>query len=152
MIGNRGKPKAVIFDSHTGETLEVEIAQPAKVHYTWVGGFMLLSMDGIRMIQRAHLRGRDLGVLLSMMRQLRGNLVATATMRSLGHEMGMDAPAVSRAIGRLVSAGLVRRGDVRGVIWLNPHIGFKGTARQQRFAVREWDAANRPFEVPERIA
>lgn len=144
--------RAEIIDRSTGDVADVEFSPANKVKFTWVGGWMLLSFDGIRMIEMAKLRGQSLSVLLCMMRHLKLNTVHNLPMSEVASLVGIDRPAVSRALVQLEQAGLVMRGNVRGTVYLSPHVGFRGSALQQRAAVKEWDLAHQPVPVPRSVA
>jgi Firmicute plasmid replication protein (RepL) len=137
--------KAVIFDRNTGEYLDVELAKPKRVNYTYVGGFVVLSIDGIRLLQMEHVTGRLREVVDSLMMRLRGNVVIQTSLRSLGTELGIEKGNLSRMLRRLEASNVIFRRE--GTMYLNPHVAFKGTALQQRQAVKEWDGWHRPQPV-----
>lgn len=109
---------------------------------------MVISFDGLRFIRRAKLARVDRDVLDAIFERLDGNIVAAIRMRDLAADVGVGPTALSRSISNLERAGIVQRGDVRGVVILNPHIGFRGSPARQVAAVAEWDRAHRPQAVP----
>ena len=152
-MGYNKRPKqAVIFDRHTGEFMPVELAKTRKAIYTYMGGFVVISIEGIRMIQRERITGRLREVVDALCVRLYGNVVTDASISSLANEMGIDRSNLSKLIGRLEQARIIMRGTRRGTMYFNPHIAFRGSALLQRAAVREWDAAHRPTPVPSQAA
>lgn len=107
---------------------------------------MILSIDGLRMLRKARLSASTMNVLYLLLEDVRGNQVIVPALRQLADMLGMDAPSISRAISSLEASAIVQRVG-RGGLRINPHIGFRGTALQQRAAVREWDGEHRPVAV-----
>ena len=113
---------------------------------------MVLSFDGLRMIQRARLTGQVRSVLDCFFERLEGNIISDAKHGSVAGQLNISPSCVSRAISELEHFDIVQRTKARGVMLLNPHVGFKGSTVAQRAAVRQWDAAHRPIAVPDSVA
>ena len=145
--------RLTVFDSTTGEVVGLQVTKPQsnRPRYTYVGGFMIISIDGLSMIRKSRITLSSTHVLYLLLGQMVGNQVIIPSLRQMADTLGMDAPAVSRAISKLESAGILTRAG-RGGVLINPHIGFRGTALQQRASVREWDTAHQPIAVPSQVA
>jgi hypothetical protein len=150
------KTKETLFFRKDGESIPVVVPrEPRKQRgpmYSYIGGFVVLSIDGLRQLARMRLQGGTLRVLLCVLEHLSGNVVYKLPTSTIAGRLGVVDSAVSRSLMQLEEAGIVRRGPVRGVITLNPHYGFLGSAVAQRSAVKEWDANNRPVPVPSEVA
>lgn len=109
---------------------------------------MVISIDGMRKLARMRLGAQTLRVLFCLFEGLDGNVIHNAPTSFLAGRLGIVDSSVSRALTQLESIGVIQRGRVRGVLVLNPHYGFLGSAVAQRRAVKEWDAQNRPVPVP----
>jgi hypothetical protein len=139
---------AAVFDPRTSEVLPVEVQKRKRGPlYTYVGGFMVISVDGLRVIARMRLQGTTMRVLMLLYANLDGCVVHSVSTTAIADRLGVVNSAVSRALTQLELAGLVRRSQVRGVIYVNPNFAFSGSAVKQRTAVKEWDEQMRPREV-----
>lgn len=137
-----------IVDDKTGESLGVTVPKGRPgARYSYVGGFVVISVDGIRLIQMAGVRGRSLELLWALIKRVRGNVVSNASSVALCEELDMDSPNVSRCLNNLIRAGMVMRGATRTELFINPYIGYRGNSGQQRAAVRDWDEAHKPVPV-----
>jgi hypothetical protein len=153
MRAKRDVQLASAINQKTGELIPLEVAQKRRGPlYTYIGGFMVISVDGIRVIVKMRLQGVTMRVLMLLFANLDGCVVHSLSSAAIADRLGVVNSAVSRALTQLENVGLIRRGEVRGVIQVNPNFAFHGSAIKQRNAVKDWDAQNRPFAVPSEVA
>jgi Crp-like helix-turn-helix domain len=150
----RDKRKAAetVFFDRTGVVVPVVVPNAPRPQrgpmYSYIGGFVVVSIDGMRKLAKMRLGGQTLRVLFCLFERLDGNVVHNAPTMLLADRLGVANSSVSRALTELEGIGVIKRGLVRGVLILNPHYGFLGSAVAQRKAVKEWDADNKPIPVP----
>ena len=128
------------IDLSTGEVLEdgfVAYVAPKRKNGFGVGGWFAMANEAAGILKHVT-RVEDFRVLMALLQRLDFENLIVANQSEIARELGMDKAQVNRAIKRLVEMGVLLEGPRIGVsrsYRLNPHFGWKGSARNHVIAL-----------------
>lgn len=135
------------IDEATGEVWDLTKAEPPKRGKKpgKVVGFTQLWVTELLSDHRQDLTALDMLVFMSIAHRMdRNDGITTYVLGDLASELGIPhTPTVSRAISRLIDAGLLRR-RVRSSVWVNPDYAWKGNGGDRQVAQWRWHHQSDP--------
>lgn len=134
------RPQAWI-DQH-GELHEdlVPMVVWAKRRNGFQNGWCAMAQDAMDYLANEIRSVEDYRVLMLLMARLDFENLIQVPQMEIAENLGMKRPNVSRSMRRLVELGVLLEGPKIGrskTYRLNPHIGWKGSARHHQKALRE---------------
>lgn len=66
------------------------------------------------------------------------NNVVTVTGKMAEQALGIERHAFSRILGTMVDLDIIKRGEVRGLYYINPAFAWQGTAHSHKQAMLNW--------------
>lgn len=129
-------------DMETGELLEgatLAVFYP-KRRNGFSNGWVAMAQEPLMKLAQADLGKEAMRVLFAALAKLDFENWLSLSHADLGRELGIKRPNVSRAIARLVDEGVLIAGPKlhgRGTYTLNPHYGWKGSAKGHQQALLE---------------
>lgn len=147
-------------DLTTGEILEgatLAVFYPKRKN-GFSTGWVAMSQEAMMKLAQAGFGKETSSILFAVLAKLDFENWLTLNHAEVGRELGMKRPNVSRAIARLIEEGVLLPGpkvQAKGTYCLNPHYGWKGSAKghqqalQDRMKARGMSVVGQGFE-PER--
>lgn len=126
------------IDMSTGEVLEGLVAWVAPKRKNGFGRWIAMSQDAAMMFAQSDLGADDFRVLMSLLAKLDFENLLLLNQAELGRELKMQRQNVQRSVKRLIGMGVLLEGPRIGVsrsYRLNPHFGWKGSARNHVIAL-----------------
>lgn len=129
-------------DLATGEILEgatLAVFYPKRKN-GFSTGWVAMSQEPMMKLAQAGLGKETSSVLFAALAKLDFENWLTLNHAELGRELGMKRPNVSRAIARLIEEGVLLPGPkvhAKGTYSLNPHYGWKGSAKGHQQALQD---------------
>lgn len=130
-------------DARTGQEIEhgalVLVAKRMPTAFD-VGRFLLMSQNALLAIAKADLGAEAYRVFFLLCARLDFENFIAVSQTEIAKELGMKRPNVSRAVRRLVDAGVLIKGPRVGrnlTYRLNPSVGWKGRGSNHRRALDE---------------
>jgi hypothetical protein len=129
-------------DMQTGELLEgatLAVFYP-KQKNGFQTGWLAMAQEPLMALAQADLGDQARRVLFAALARLDFENYMSLNQAELGRLLGMPASNVSRAITRLVEEGVIVMGPKlhnRGTYTLNPHYGWKGSAKGHHNALMD---------------
>jgi len=133
------KQQKMVVDSKTGEIESEYVLVATKRHNGFQKGWVAMSqsaLDAIAEIERLE----DLRVLMKLLAKLDFDNYIQISQVEVATALDMDKSQVNRAIKRLIERGIILKGPKIGrsnTYRLNPHYGWKGSARGHQRALQE---------------
>jgi hypothetical protein len=127
------------IDSRTGEMFDL-VAVPRSSQHIGGAFVMLTQIAVLDVAKRTDLTDGDLRVLLALLGRLNWENWLMLDLTELSSEIGRERANTSRAIRRLVDAGVLHRGPKAGRSWtyrLDPELGWKGHPSARPKAIAE---------------
>lgn len=127
-------------DLATGEILEgatLAVFYP-KRRNGFINGWVAMAQEPLMKLAQADLGKEAMRVLFAALAKLDFENWLSLSHADLGRELGIKRPNISRAIARLVEEGVLIAGPKlhgRGTYTLNPHYGWKGSAKGHQQAL-----------------
>ena len=128
-------------DMATGEILEgatLAVFYPKRKN-GFADGWVAMAQNAMMQLAKANLGAEAMRVLLMLLGRLDFENQLVVSQAELGRTLDMKASSVSRAVARLVQEGALLAGPRVGVnrtYTLNPHYGWKGSARGHQEALQ----------------
>lgn len=131
-----------LVDRDTGEIMPEGVAMfvPAKRVNGFGNRWLAMAQNALMELAQSKLSGNDYKVLFYMLARLDFENYIHVSQSIMGKELGILPPHVTRSIGALIATGAVKRGPKIGrgnTYILNPHFGWKGSAKNHRAAIEE---------------
>lgn len=129
-------------DLVTGELLQdatLAVFYPKRKN-GFSGGWVAMSQEPMMKLAQAGLGGEASAVLFALLAKLDFENWLSVSHADLARELGFKRPNVSRAFARLIEEGVLLPGPKlhgRGTYTLNPHYGWKGSAKGHQEALAE---------------
>jgi hypothetical protein len=128
-------------DMSTGEILEgatLAVFYPRRKN-GFTTGWLAMAQEPLMKLAQADLGGEAMRVLFAALAKLDFENYLVLNQAQLARELGMKKGNVSRAVARLLEEGVLLAGPRIGVnrtYTLNPHYGWKGSARGHQEALQ----------------
>lgn len=128
-------------DMLTGEILEgatLAVFYPRRKN-GFKTGWLAMAQDPLMKLAQADLGDEARRVLFALLSKLDFENYLSLNQAQLGRDLGLKAPNISRAITRLVEEGVLLVGprvQVSRTYTLNPHYGWKGSAKGHQEALQ----------------
>jgi hypothetical protein len=128
-------------DMSTGEILEgatLAVFYPKRKN-GFTTGWLAMAQEPLMKLAQADLGSEAMRVLLALLARLDFENYLVLNQAQLGRQLGLKAPNISRAVARLVEEGVLLAGprvQVSRTYTLNPHYGWKGSARGHQEALQ----------------
>ena len=135
--------KITQIDSDTGEVVGeyVAVIQPKRKNAFQIGGWFAMSQsEPLDILMRADLQGRDYQVFFALMQQLDYENLIQVSQTDIAKKLNMRLPHVNRSVKALIDLGIILEGPRIGrsrSFRLNPHFGWKGSAKGHHKALRD---------------
>ncbi len=129
-------------DMATGEILDgatLAVFYPKRKN-GFSTGWVAMSQEPMMKLAQADLGKESMRVLFAALAKLDFENWLTLNHAELGRELGIKRPNISRAIARLIAEGVLLPGPkvhTKGTYSLNPHYGWKGSAKGHQAALLE---------------
>ena len=128
-------------DMATGEILEgatLAVFYPRRKN-GFTTGWLAMAQEPLMKLAQADLGSEEMRVLFALLAKLDFENYLAVNQAELGRELGLKSPNVSRAVARLIDEGVLLPGprvQGHGTYTLNPHYGWKGSARGHQEALQ----------------
>lgn len=140
-----GEKRVGSVDLDTGEILEYSlVAMQRKIPNGFAEGWVAMAQNALDLLATSDLRGDDLKVLLYLLGRLDFENLIQIEQVGIASKLGLHKAAVSRSIRHLLAQGCVLEGPKIGrsrTYRLNPHYGWKGSAKEHQKALRASEKA-----------
>jgi hypothetical protein len=129
-------------DMATGEILEgatLAVFYPRRRN-GFGTGWLAMAQEPLMKLAQADLGKEAMRVLFAVLAKLDYENWISINQAELGRQLGIKPSNMSRAIARLVSEGVLLAGpklQAKGTYSLNPHYGWKGSAKGHQEALLE---------------
>lgn len=124
-------------DVETGEVMDGLVAFIAPKRQNAFNGWIAMAQTALLQLASSDLRGTDLKVLLICLAKMNWDNGIPINQSQMAIEIGIAASHFNRSLKRLMDFGIISRRVDKGVkvYRLNPHFGWKGSAKNHRQAV-----------------
>jgi hypothetical protein len=129
-------------DLATGELLDgatLAVFYPKRKN-GFITGWLAMAQEPLMTLAQADLGKEAMRVLFAVLSKLDYENWISINQAELGRQLGIKPSNMSRAIARLVSEGVLLAGpklQAKGTYSLNPHYGWKGSAKGHQAALLE---------------
>lgn len=124
-------------DVETGEVMDGLVAYITPKRHNAFNGWLAMAQTALQTLAKSDLRGVDLKVLLLCLSKLNWDNGIPINQSEMAVELAIAPSHFNRSLKRLIDFGVVERRVDKGVklYRLNPHFGWKGSAKNHRHAV-----------------
>ena len=137
-----GQVRVGQVDMQTGELLEgatLAVFYP-KQKNGFTTGWVAVAQEPLMALAKADLGDEARRVLFAVLAKLDFENFISLNLAELGRQLNMKPSNVSRAMSKLLKEGVVMAGpklQAKGTYTLNPHYGWKGSARGHQDALKD---------------
>jgi hypothetical protein len=131
--------KGVSFLRETGEVVELDIHKPQKVRYAFLGHWRVYGVIEVnKVLNEMDLTRSEIRVALWLPTIAKNGNMAVVSGKMSESILRIDRHTFSRILGKLVKLDLIKRGEARGVYYINPQFAWHGPVAGHRIAKEQW--------------
>jgi Firmicute plasmid replication protein (RepL) len=131
------KPTGVAFMKDGGEILDLAVNHK-HTKYAFRGGFRVMGVIALTRLLSKKLSANQLRVAMWLPVVSKENNVLMVTGKMAEDALGIERHAFSRILGTMIDLDIIKRGEVRGLYYINPAFAWQGSARAHKQAVADW--------------
>lgn len=137
--------KIIAFNEETGEEIRSFTGKNKGQKVTNAfgkGEWFAIFRSTVKILSERGLDHNDWRVLGEMMEALDYENQIGINQTEIAKKLGMNRPNVSRSIKKLINSGVIIAGEKFGTMRtyrMNPTFGWKGTAKNHRQAIKDYD-------------
>lgn len=131
------RKQIVNLDASTGQVMDGIIAYVQPRRQNAFEGWVAVAQTALQDLSKSHLTGTDFRVLMACLARLEWKNMLPMHQTEMAHELGLVPSNFNRSLKKLIDFGVIEKQVDSGVrlYRLNPHFGWKGSAKHHREAV-----------------
>lgn len=134
----------LVLDSSTGEILTDQLQFTKRLDkFVMPGGYAIVALVFFSKLAELKISADAYRLCARIMASANFGGLVNKSNEEYAREIGIDKSRVSRLIGKLHDAGVIHRIGPRS-IFINPAYLFRGNAKAQNEAVKQWSELRRP--------
>jgi hydrogenase maturation factor len=130
--------RGTAFIQETGEVVNLHTSPLEKVRYGFTGGWRAFGVIELNRLFSLGLTRTELMVALWLPTIAKQGNIVVVSGKMAKAALQIDRHYFSAILGKLVKLDLIKRGETRGVYYINPQFAWHGSAASHRIAREQW--------------